>query len=72
MKNKKIKLWQWIISVIITAVSGITVWTNESVDLLSKFGFIVEPGVAFIIFGLSFIIGLSWLMAIIMKRGNYI
>lgn len=67
-KMPKAKLWEWIVSILLTGTGTAVIWSNESIDLLSKFGFNLSPGLNFIIFGLTFMTGLSWIVTIYLRH----
>jgi hypothetical protein len=68
----KIPVWEWVLSITLASLSGIIVWTNESIDLLGKLGIIIKPQHAIIVFGITFIFGLSWILVIFLRRNRYI
>jgi hypothetical protein len=70
VKRKRIKQWEWILSLFITGVSGAVIWTNESVDLFSKLGITLKPGIAFLILDVAFMFGLSWISYLMLKKGG--
>lgn len=61
-RRSKVKLWEWFVSILITFISAVIIWTNESIDLLLKFGFNFSPGISTLIFLFITACGLSWLM----------
>lgn len=72
MKSKKIKPWEWILSLLITGTSGSIIWTNNSIDLFNKLGWALNPGQAFMVLGISFMFGLSWISYLLFKKGGYL
>lgn len=75
MKKKKhqIRLWEWILSIGINIIAGTIIWTNNTVDLLVKFGWkTVNGGQAILFFMIIMAFSLSWFITIIMrKRGVF-
>jgi hypothetical protein len=71
-KMPKAKLWEWIISIAITSLAGIIIWTNETIDLFNKFGINISPKYNIIVFGLIFIFGLSWIVTIYLRHERLI
>lgn len=72
MAKRKVAIWEWIVSIVLTGTGGALIWTNETIDLLSKFGFNLSPGLNFIIFGLTFMIGVSWILTIYLRKSKLI
>jgi hypothetical protein len=71
-KRTKVALWEWIVSFLITFISGVVVWTNETVDFLTKLGITLSYGQTIIIFSIIFFFGLSWILTIILRKKGLI
>jgi len=65
-KNEKIQAF---FSILVASFAGGIIWTNNSIDLLNKFGWeTVNGGQAFLVFAILFLAGLSWFVVSIAKK----
>ena len=65
-KSEKIQAF---LAILVSSFAGGVIWTNNSIDLLNKFGWeSVNGGQAFLVFSVMFLASLSWFIISIAKK----
>lgn len=60
---------QAFIAIVVSVFAGATVWTNNSLDLLNKFGWTsINQGQAIIFFAFLMVVGLAWFIVSIANK----